>query len=157
LASLGDKTRASRLGREQLAVARRVGARGWLGLSLRLAAAAGEEEERLALLEEAVSVLENSRARLELAHAVADLGSELTRLGRRREARSEQRRAIALADECGATALSERALAELQSGPGRRARTELTGRNALTAAELRVCHLAASGHTNREIAPALFI
>jgi DNA-binding CsgD family transcriptional regulator len=157
LASLGDKERASRLGREQLAMARRVGARGWLGRALRLAAAAGAEDERLALLEEAVSVLEGAGARLELAHALADLGSELSRVGRRREGRDAQRRAIALADECGAAALAERARIELQSGPGRRARTELTGRNALTAAEWRVCQRAVSGRTNRDIAQALFV
>jgi DNA-binding NarL/FixJ family response regulator len=62
-----------------------------------------------------------------------------------------------LADECGATALAERARAELQAGPGRRARIELTGPGALTAAEWRVCRQAAEGHTNREVAQALFV
>jgi DNA-binding NarL/FixJ family response regulator len=51
----------------------------------------------------------------------------------------------------------ERARAELQAGPGRRARVEQTGRGALTAAEWRVCRQAAEGHTNREIAQALFV
>jgi len=120
-------------------------------------AAAGDEDARLALLEEAVSVLERTPARLELAHALAELGTELSRLGRRRDGRDAQRRAIKLADECGAVALAERARIELQSGPGRRARTELTGRSALTAAEWRVCHEAVSGRTNREIAQALFV
>ena len=46
---------------------------------------------------------------------------------------------------------------ELQAGPGRRARTELTGRGALTSAESRVCRQAAEGLTNREIAQALFV
>jgi DNA-binding CsgD family transcriptional regulator len=157
LAALGEKERAARLGREQLEVARRVGARGSLGLALRHAAAAGRQDGRLELLEEAVSVLERAPARLELAHALADLGSELSRLGRRREGRDAQRRAIELADECGAVALSERVRIDVQSGPGRRGRTELRGRNALTAAEWRVCHLAVSGRTNREIAQALFV
>ena len=44
-----------------------------------------------------------------------------------------------------------------QAGPGRRARTELTGPNALTPAEWRVCRQAVEGHTNREIAEALFV
>ncbi|MFZ0089236.1 MAG: AAA family ATPase [Solirubrobacteraceae bacterium] len=157
LAALHEKETAAKLASGQLAMARRVGAPGALGASLRAAASAAGDDERLGLLEEAVSVLEGSRARLELAHALTDLGSERSRLGRRREGRDAQRRAIALADECGALALAERARADLQAGPGRRARTELTGRSALTAAEWRVCREAAEGATNREIAQALFV
>ena len=71
---------------------------------------------------EAVAVLERSSARLELAHALADLGAELSRSGRRTEGRDAQRRAIKLAGQCGAIALAERAMAELHAGPGRRAR-----------------------------------
>jgi DNA-binding CsgD family transcriptional regulator len=157
LASIGERDTATTLASELLVTARQVGAPGALGKSLRLAAAAGPDEERLALLQEAASVLERTPARLELAHALAELGTELTRLGRRREGRGAQRRAIELADECGAVALGQRARTELQSGPGRRARTELTGRNALTAAEWRVCREAVSGRTNREIAQELFV
>jgi DNA-binding CsgD family transcriptional regulator len=156
-ASLGEHDTAARLGREQLEVARRVGAPGALGLALRAAALSTRGEERLALLEEAVGVLERSAWRLELARALVDLGGALTRAGRRREARDLQRRAIKLADDCGALALGERARAELQAGPGRRARTELTGRSALTAAEWRVCRQAAAGGTNRDIAETLFV
>ena len=85
LAALGETGAAAQLAREQLALARRVGAQGALGLSLRTAAPALDEDERLALLEEAVSMLEASAARLELAHALADLGAELSRAHRRRE------------------------------------------------------------------------
>ncbi|MBV8987339.1 MAG: helix-turn-helix transcriptional regulator [Solirubrobacterales bacterium] len=62
-----------------------------------------------------------------------------------------------VAEECGAIALAQSARAELQAGPGRRARIELTGPAALTAAESRVCRQAAEGRTNREIAQALFV
>ena len=62
-----------------------------------------------------------------------------------------------LAGECGASALAERARAELEAGPGRRARIELTGPQALTAAEWRVCRQAAEGRTNREVAQTLFV
>ena len=114
-------------------------------------------DEGLALLHEAVAVLEHSSARLELAHALADLGAELSRAGRRTEGRDAQRRAIKLAGQCGAIALAESAMAGLHAGPGRRARAELTGPGALTAAEWRVCRQAAEGHTNRELAQALFV
>jgi DNA-binding CsgD family transcriptional regulator len=157
VASMGDRQLATRLAREQLTAARRVGAPGALGMSLRTAAAAIGGDEALALLREAVSVLEHSSARLELAHALADLGAELSRSGRRTEGRDAQRRAITLAGQCGALALAESAMAGLHAGPGRRARLELTGPGALTAAEWRVCRQAAEGQTNREVAQALFV
>ena len=157
LASLGDKQRAAKLAREQLAAARRVGAPGALGMSLRTAAQAIGGDEGLVLLREAVAVLDSSSARLELAHALADLGAELSRSGRRTEGRDAQRRAIALAGQCGAVALAESAMAGLHAGPGRRARMELTGPDALTAAERRVCRQVAEGQTNREVAQALFV
>ena len=157
LASLGESQTAARLAREHLAMARRVGAPGALGRSLRSAGVAIGGREGLGLLEDAVSLLEGSPARLELAHALVGLGAELGRAGRRREGRDAQRRAIELADACGAVALAERARAELHSGPGRRPRTELTGPGALTAAEWRVCRQVAEGHTNREVAQALFV
>jgi DNA-binding CsgD family transcriptional regulator len=157
LASLGESQTADRLAREQLAMARRVGVPGALGRSLRTAGLAIGGHEGLALLEEAVPILERSAARLELAHALADLGAELGRAGRRREGRDAQRRAIEVADECGAIPLAERARAELHSGPGRRARAELSGPGALTAAEWRVCRQVAEGHTNREVAQTLFV
>jgi tetratricopeptide (TPR) repeat protein len=124
LASLGERATAAKLAREQLDMARSVGAPGALGLSLRAAGLATQGDERLALLAEAVSVLEPSASRLELAHALVELGSELSRTGQRREGRDVRRRAIKLADECGAVVLAERARAELHAGPGRRARTE---------------------------------
>ena len=157
LASLGDSQRAAELARKQLAAARRVGAPGALGMSLRTAALAFGGEERLALLREAVSVLDRSAARLELAHACADLGAELSRAGQRTQGRDALRRAINLAGQCGAVALAESAMAGLHAGPGRRARLELTGPGALTAAERRVCRQVAEGQTNREVAQALFV
>jgi len=156
-AALGDKQRATRLAREQLTAARRAGTPGALGLSLRTAGLAIGGDEGLELLREALAVLERSSARLELAHALADLGAELSRSGLRTEGRDAQRRAISLAGQCGAVALAESAMAGLHAGPGRRARMELTGTGALTAAEWRVCRQAADGQTNREVAQALFV
>jgi len=158
LAALGQQQLAGQLAAEQVALARRVGAPGALGLALRAAGrTAPEAGARDSLLREAVAVLEPSGARLELAHALADLGTQLSRANRRAEGRHALRQAIKLAVECGASALAERAVAELHAGPGRRARTELTGPGALTAAEWRVCREAAEGRTNRELAQALFV
>jgi DNA-binding CsgD family transcriptional regulator len=76
---------------------------------------------------------------------------------RRREGREALRRAAEQALACGATALAERAVAELGTGGGRRARLELTGVAALTPAERRVCALAADELTNRQIAQSLYV
>jgi DNA-binding CsgD family transcriptional regulator len=157
LVALGERQQAEALAREQLRLARRVGAPGALGMSLCAMARVTDGEESLGLLEEAISVLEPSAARLEFAYALADLGTALTRAGRRREGRDTERRAIELARECGAIALADAVRAEFEAGPGRRARIELTGPEALTAAERRVAREAAEGHTNREIAQVLFV
>jgi DNA-binding CsgD family transcriptional regulator len=153
----GENQLAAELARQQLAEARRIGAPGALGLSLRSAGVAIGGEQGLLLLQEAVSVLEHSPARLELAHALVDLGGNLSRSRRRTEGRDAHRRALQIAGQCGAVPLAERAAAGLHAGPGRRARVELTGPGALTAAEWRVCRQAADGRTNREVAQALFV
>jgi DNA-binding NarL/FixJ family response regulator len=112
----------------------------------------------LELLEEAVEVLEGSPARLELAHAFTDLGAELCRRRRRREGREALRLGMQQALACGAFALAQRARTELNAGGGRRPRLEVTGVNALTPAERRVCEMAADGElTNRAIAQNLFV
>ena len=157
LSALGRRDVAGRLAREQLALARRAGVTGALGMSLHAAGLVAGGAEGQARLVEAVAVLERSPARLELAHALTSLGAQLSRAHRRAEGRDALRRAIKLAGECGAVALAQRATAELHAGPGRRARAELTGPAALTAAEWRVCREAVAGQTNRELAQALFV
>jgi DNA-binding CsgD family transcriptional regulator len=154
LAAAGEPEQAEVLAREHLEAARVFGAPRALGLALR---AAGRTTGDVALLEEAVATLEPSPARLELAHARADLGAELVRRRRRTEGREQLRAAAEQALACGATALAQRARGELGAGGGRRARMELTGVNALTPAERRVCELAAGESTNREIAQTLFV
>jgi DNA-binding CsgD family transcriptional regulator len=158
LASLGEEQRAAKLAKEQIELSRTVGAACALGQALRAGGVAIGGEEGLGLLEEAVAVLEKTPARLELAHALADLGTELGRQRRRREGREVLRLAMQQAVDCGALALAERARAELTAGGGRRPRLELTGVNALTPAERRVCEMAADGElTNRAIAQNLFV
>jgi DNA-binding CsgD family transcriptional regulator len=76
---------------------------------------------------------------------------------RRREGRDALRRALEVAQGCGATALAERARGAAGAGGGRPPRLELTGVDALTPAERRVCELAAGEQTNREIAQQLFV
>jgi DNA-binding NarL/FixJ family response regulator len=101
--------------------------------------------------------VEPSPARLEAAYSLADLGAELVEQRRRREGREALRLALELAQKCGATALAERVRGDLGAGGGRPPRLELSGVDALTPAERRVCELAAGELTNREIAQTLFV
>ncbi len=157
LLALGQREEAEGIARDALTVGRRFGAPRTLTRALRTAGQAVGGREGLALLEEAVAVGEPSEARLELAYARADLGGELIRQRRRREGRETLRHALEQAQKCGATALAERVRGELGAGGGRPARLELTGIDALTPAERRVCELAALELSNREVAQKLFV
>ena len=158
LAAVGESERAAALAHEQIELARGLGASGTLGRALRTAGTAIGGDEGLAHLEEAVKVLHHSPARLEHAHALADLGAELGRRRRRRESREVLRLGVQEATSCGADALAERVRGELGAGGGRPARLQVTGVDALTPAERRVCVLAAAGDlTNRDIAQRLFV
>jgi DNA-binding CsgD family transcriptional regulator len=157
LAELGEGERAERLARDGIAAARAFGAPRALARSLRSAGRVIGGDEGLELLEEAVSLVERSPARLEAAYSLADLGAELVEQRRRREGREALRLALELAQKCGATSLAERVRGDLGAGGGRPPRLELTGVDALTPAERRVCELAAGELTNREIAQTLFV
>jgi DNA-binding CsgD family transcriptional regulator len=157
LAGSGDQARARELVEEDVGRARAFGAPSALGMSLRAAGlveggAKGEE-----LLQEAVEVLRDSPARLELARALCDLGAARRRAGRRGDALEPLREGLDLARSCGATLLADFARAELVAAGARPRRDALRGRDALTASELRVAEMAAGGMTNREIAQALFV
>jgi DNA-binding NarL/FixJ family response regulator len=108
-------------------------------------------------LEEAVAVLEPSPARLELAKALAALGSTLRRERKPTEAREPLRRAMELAELCDAAGLEAQVRTELYATGSRPRATAMTGPAALTASEKRVAELAAEGLTNRDIAQTLFV
>jgi DNA-binding CsgD family transcriptional regulator len=154
---LGDAAEARRLAREQLELARAFGRPWTLGISLRACGVVEGGEPGLGLLGEAVKTLERSRSPVELARALSDYGGALRRAGRRVQARTELERGLDLAHRCGARRIAARARAELIAAGAKPRRDAITGRDALTASELRVARLAAEGLANREIAQALFI
>jgi|HubBroStandDraft_6_1064221.scaffolds.fasta_scaffold00638_13 DNA-binding CsgD family transcriptional regulator len=179
-ASLGHADEARRLAWDEVEIARAFGRPRALGVALRCAGlveilaegggehlvrddeghaadVAGGESPGLMLLAEAVTVLESSRAPVELACAITDFGAALRRAGQRREARAHLERGLDLAHRCGARRIAGRARSELVAAGAKPRRDAMTGRDALTASELRVARLAAAGRTNREIAQALFI
>ena len=156
-AALGNATEARRLANEQLELARGFGRPRQLGISLRASGLVEGGDTGLELLADAVCTLERSRSPLELARALSDYGGALRRAGRRVQARAELERALDLAHHCGARRIAARARDELIAAGAKPRRDAITGRDSLTAAELRVARLAAEGLTNRKIAQALFI
>jgi DNA-binding CsgD family transcriptional regulator len=160
-AALGQAEEARRLAAAEVAIARAFGRPRAAGVALRSAGlvemAAGRDQPGLALLGEAVTVLERSQAPVELARARTDYGAALRRAGRRADARSQLELGLDLAHRCGARRIAAQARAELVAAGAKPRRDAITGRDALTASELRVARLAAAGRSNREIAQALFI
>jgi DNA-binding CsgD family transcriptional regulator len=137
-----------------LAIARETQLAGLEGIAFRLH---GTLESDRASLETSVSRLQRTPMRLEQARSLCELGSHLRRAGERNASRDPLRLALGLAHSCGARPLADRARQELVLAGARPRRDAQAGRDALTAAELRVARLAAGGRTNREVAQQLFI
>ncbi|KDN18708.1 ATP-binding protein [Amycolatopsis rifamycinica] len=142
---------------EQVRLARDFGVPRHLAVALRAAAGPAEPPAARRHLEEAVELLRAAPARLELAHALADLGRLQLRGGDRSTARATIRRAAELALECHAQALADRLTAGLATKGGRPPRLRVTGVSALTPSERRVAQLAADALTNRQIAERLYV
>ncbi|WP_439657617.1 helix-turn-helix transcriptional regulator [Lentzea sp. HUAS TT2] len=148
----GRREQAAVLVAEQLRLARMFGVPRHVATALR-AGAGGD----LGVLAEAVRLLREGPARLELAEALAELGEARQRGGDRAGARATTKEAAEIALGCRAEALAERLTAGLTVGGGRPPRIEVTGVAALTPSELRVAELAADALTNRQIAENLFV
>jgi DNA-binding CsgD family transcriptional regulator len=125
--------------------------------ALRAVASTSSNEAAIGLLEEAATLVREDPSLVERAQVAADLGAALRRSGRVREARAPLSEALDLATRVGAAPLAGLAREELLAAGGRPRRTELTGPGSLTASELRVVRLAASGMTNSVIAQSLFV
>ncbi len=156
LARLGRRDEAIALVEEELEAARRWGAPGTVGPSLR-ALGVLKGDEGVDDLAEAVSVLEASTTRLELAKALSAYGTALRLTRKPSDAREPLSRALELATACSADALAEHARTELYATGARPRREALSGVSSLTPSERRVADLAADGMTNREIAQSLFV
>jgi DNA-binding CsgD family transcriptional regulator len=153
---LGRTEEGIELAAQEVELARRWGAPGALGRALRTQGTL-MREDGLDLLREAVEVLDGSPSRLQLAKALCALGTAERLARRQKEAREPLRRALELADVCGAEPLAERARTELQATGARPRTSALTGIESLTPSERRVADLAAEGMSNREIAQELYV
>ena len=153
--ALGDQQQGRALAEEAVQLARGRGRRS-IGIALRSLALV-HPERRIGLLEQAIAALDGSRARVEHARALVDLGGALRRAGRRAESRAPLRAGLGLAHDSGADALAQRARLELAAAGTRQRSVPRAGVDTMTASERRVAHLAASGLSNPEIAQTLYV
>ncbi len=152
-----EREEAHALASEELGLAQLTGLARPQGIALRTLGILHEPPATVDLLRQSVALLEDSPARLEHARSLVELGSALRRANRRADARGPLVAGLQLAYACGAHRLTKRAQQELQAAGGRRPRLSATGRDSLTASELRVVRLAAAGATNTEIAQELYV
>jgi DNA-binding CsgD family transcriptional regulator len=116
-----------------------------------VAAARGDVERAIALLDEAVAAHETVEDPFGRGRALLALGVARRRTRRKRSARLATEEALDEFQTIGAAAWTAKAHAELGSLSGRKPTA------GLTAAERRVAVLVADGRTNREVATALFL
>ncbi len=152
-----DPQEAARLVAEELDLARATGLPRPFGVALRAAGLLAGGERGIELLRDAVTALQRSPSRVEQARALTDLGGALRRAGRRAEAREPLREGLQLADHCGAERLAELAEQELRAAGAKPRRRAFSGAESLTASELRIAEMAASGLSNQQVAEALFV
>ncbi|MFF8960156.1 AAA family ATPase [Streptomyces sp. NPDC014894] len=156
-AHLGDHAVAERLVEEELVLARGWGAPHPIGRALRVQGLLTRGERRAAVLGEAVDLLREAGAALDEARASRDLGRELLRTRKARQARECLRAAMALAEKCGARALVRELGQDLAEAGARPRRDTEIGLESLTPAERRTALLAAEGLTNKEIANRRYV
>jgi DNA-binding CsgD family transcriptional regulator len=157
LHATGDEAAAMREAEAALDWARVWDTPGYIGQALTTSGLIIGGDEGLARLRDAVTQLERSPARLELARSLVELGAALRRRGARVEAREPLRRALDIASAGGLVATAERAREELRVTGARIRRPTSTGLDSLTPSERRIVDLAANGASNPEIAQALFV
>lgn len=155
--ALGNRAEALELAGEELQLARSFGAPRAIGNAARTLGLIETRDRQLALLHEAVSVLERTPARLDHARALADLGGALRRSNQRAAAREPLGEALDLATRCGAILLADRVRNELLATGARPRKPIRTGIDALTPIERQTASMAAEGMSNPQIAQALFI
>ncbi|MBB4681959.1 AAA family ATPase [Crossiella cryophila] len=148
----GQRERAEQLAAEELALARRWGGPGPLGVALRTAALTAPEAERLDLLTESVRLLETSPARAQLARSLAELALHLGARGKTTQAGALFRRALRLAEDCGADVLADAVRRQAAGLTEARRGGEPVDGGELTPHELRIAEQVVRGRTNREIA-----
>lgn len=155
LVALGRVWDARTLADTELALARSWGSPGPLGRALIAASAAYDGADRRGLLVEAVTVLEDSGCRLQLARALIGLGCDMhaDTAEPGRLASDLLERGLNLAETCGAVTLAATAQQAMHAN-GARPRGHLASTE-LTSAERRVAELVMTGMSNQDVADKL--
>lgn len=154
----GDLRRARTLAEEELTQARSMGAPRQQARALRAAAAARPGTAKaVRLLREAEAITAAAGPRLEHLRVLTDLGAALIATENPMAAREPLQEALEASETSGAGAVAVRARTLLRVTGTRPRRTARTGAGVLTATELQIATLAASGHSNRSIAEVLTI
>lgn len=154
LRAAGDLDRALALAREEVARAAAVGS-AWAHAYALYALALVEDD--LEPLRRAELLTRERPLRLERARVLVELGAGLSRRGKSSEAIPFLREGLDLADRCGAAPIAAHAHEHLRAAGARPRRARISGHEALTPSELRVCRMAGTGMTNHDIAQALFV
>lgn len=154
---LGEPGPAVALAEEELRLARVWGTPRTVGRALRALAAATGGRHGLDLAGEAVELLRGAEVEPELIPALITYGRLLADSGRRGAARRALREAAGRAERLGAVRLRTVAVESLRACGARLGRGEHAGAEALTDSELRICRMAAAGHSNGEIAATLHL
>ncbi len=154
---LGERAAALSVARRQLDLAKPWRAPSVVASALRSLGMAHGDAAGVALLQEALELLEESPAALERAHCLVTAGMLWRRTGQRSRALEALRGGADLAQRLGASAVAQQAREGLLVLGARPRRLAFTGAEALTASERRAATLAAAGHTNREIAQELYL
>lgn len=144
---------------EQLQTAEKAGLPQERGRALRARARVSGSPRAEALLREAISLLQGDEvSAFDLAHAQADWGALLLRLGEGDRAVTALVEAVGIANRCGAKPLARHATALLTAGdPHSVPHTPLRGVLTLTGRERQVLLMATHGMSNRRIAESLEI
>jgi DNA-binding CsgD family transcriptional regulator/tetratricopeptide (TPR) repeat protein len=157
LAALGQVEEARQLAAECVELAAEAGGRRGIGVTYRVIGLIADGEESVEALRSSVALLAETRAKLQHAQSLIELGAALRRANCRREAREPLAEGLDLAHRCGAAPLEERARTELAAAGARPRHVVRSGVEALTPSELRIAQMAATGATNREIAQLLVV
>jgi DNA-binding CsgD family transcriptional regulator len=156
LGSLGRVDEAVEVASEEVSLARACGAPTGLGRALRVLGTV-QGADGFSSLWEALDVLEGTPSRLEHARALAALGAQLRRSDVAAEAQTHLVHALEVAEACGAGSVASFVRGELESSGVSPSVSAPSGIRALTDTQRRVAALAAEGHSEREIAQAMFV
>lgn len=157
LAGLGRVEEAGEVAAHGAPLAEQWGTARALGYAALARGAATPGPAGMALLREAVALLEGSPARAQHARALLLLGRATLAGGSMREARGHLREAVALARRGGCVALAREAREDLVEAGGRMREITASPLDMLTGTERTVAGLVASGAGNREVAESLFV